>query len=515
MKGSLEVEMRKHSKWIVATWVLLISIVALLSNPNFANQNKIVVEIDYVVQDFGGLDPLVVNNRTLVPMRQIFETLGCKVIWDNPTQSITSSTNDAVIKMRIGSKKMTVNGKEIQLDVAPMIHKSRTMVPLRAVSEALGAEVVWHQAEQMVAIYYSMPRVIKASEPMSAQNKQFSRLMTFNSRRMAFQNDMNFYFVGTIVGDELIIDGAYEYDEYSMFNFGLRVLDEWGNYMYLKDANGFDLYQWAELNPNKTIPTQRIKLTEKNKPMFLGIYAYTKENHPVHPGQVVPHLSHRVIIEWDAKEGGFVFRKPLKLESLQRFFDKVIIGQLQRPEQHLNQFGITPEIKALSDRITAGAQTGYDKLRLIDKWLRDNIYYDQDNLNNPNTTYNYAMPREVAEYKRATCWGHCITFTDLARAQGIPTTKVIGYISHDINSGVFDKPLLHSWNISFVDGRWIIVDSTWNNASITENGQWNFQIGNALYFDASPVYMSTSHDFRYIMESHDWYNDGASQYEEY
>lgn len=510
--------MRTQHKWFIATWLVLVAIFMVFPNPTYAQNDTIRVKIDYIPQVFGEVNPILVNGRTMVPMRHIFETLGCKVEWNNATQSVTSSTNDKIIKMTIGVNRMTVNGKVVELDAAPMIYKSKTMVPIRAVSEALGAEVEWVGKTKTVMIYYSMPRPISAKEanPMQAQNKQFERLIKFNPRRMAFNNDMNHFFVGTIVGDELILDGIYLYDEYDMFNFGVRTEDESGEYVYFKDADGGEIHTWVKVDEKSgQVPTHRIKLTEKKKPLHLAIYSYTKENHPTHPNKVIPFISSRVTIEWNEKKGEYAFRKPLKLDKLQQFYQKIMLGELQNPAQHLDKSRVTPSIQALSDSITEGAKYDYDKLRLIDQWMRDNIYYDHDSLKRPEEVYNYVIPDEVVLYKRATCWGHCITFTDLARAQNIPTTKVIGYISHDTDDGVFKEPGLHSWNIAFADGRWIIIDSTWNNASETKNGEWTYEPGSSTYFDASPVYMSASHDFRYIMESHDWEKDGWQNYEDY
>lgn len=88
--------------------------------------------------------PIIDNGRTLVPMRAIFEAFGLYVEWNGEEQSITSSNwLDTAIVMFIGSNEMYVNDESITIDVPPKIINDRTLVPLRAISEAFGAEVWW------------------------------------------------------------------------------------------------------------------------------------------------------------------------------------------------------------------------------------------------------------------------------------------------------------------------------------------------------------------------------------
>ena len=79
-------------------------------------------------------------------MRSLFETLGAKVNWDNKNKSVTAVRGETTIYLKINSKQAKVNGKTVQLDVAPKIIDSKTMIPVRFVSEALGAKVNWESA---------------------------------------------------------------------------------------------------------------------------------------------------------------------------------------------------------------------------------------------------------------------------------------------------------------------------------------------------------------------------------
>ncbi len=89
--------------------------------------------------------PVIIEDRTLVPMRNIFQALGCEVIWNEQNQSITSIYGNDVLLMYIGRTELYRNGEVIyDMPVVAQIVNDRTVVPVRAVSEALGAEVFWN-----------------------------------------------------------------------------------------------------------------------------------------------------------------------------------------------------------------------------------------------------------------------------------------------------------------------------------------------------------------------------------
>ncbi len=97
--------------------------------------------------------PQIVNDRTVVPMRAIFEALGAEVDWAQETKTITSTAGDVKIIMQIDNKVMTVNDEEVELDAAPFVAEgNRTLVPVRAISEAFNCEVSWDGDIKLVDI---------------------------------------------------------------------------------------------------------------------------------------------------------------------------------------------------------------------------------------------------------------------------------------------------------------------------------------------------------------------------
>jgi len=97
-------------------------------------------------------EPIVKNQKTMVPVRKIFEALGSTVEWNGNTKTVTASGNDKNLNMTIGSNIAYVNGSIIQLETAPFIKDGMTFVPLRFISENLGAEVIWDNDLRRVII---------------------------------------------------------------------------------------------------------------------------------------------------------------------------------------------------------------------------------------------------------------------------------------------------------------------------------------------------------------------------
>lgn len=116
-----------------------------------AKSNDITVTYDGENISFD-VQPEIVDDRVMVPMRTIFETFGAKVKWDSDTQTITAKKKSKTIQMTIGSNDMTKNDETYSSDVAPIIEDGRTLVPIRAISDMLGLDVEWNEKNNTVTI---------------------------------------------------------------------------------------------------------------------------------------------------------------------------------------------------------------------------------------------------------------------------------------------------------------------------------------------------------------------------
>ncbi len=115
-------------------------IVALkVDNPNaYAKGAKTYVDANNI-----DIKPIVENGRTLVPVRFIAEKFGATVGWDDKTQTVSVDTTTQSIRLQLGSDQMLVNGNAVTLDVPAKEIGGRTLIPLRALVEALGKQVFW------------------------------------------------------------------------------------------------------------------------------------------------------------------------------------------------------------------------------------------------------------------------------------------------------------------------------------------------------------------------------------
>ncbi|MEW6173401.1 MAG: stalk domain-containing protein [Bacillota bacterium] len=96
--------------------------------------------------------PIIMNGATLVPLRGIFEALGAQVSWAGETKTITAAKGDTTVVLQVGGQSATKNGVQVSLSQPPMIVNNVTMVPARFVSQAFGAKVDWDSVTRTVFI---------------------------------------------------------------------------------------------------------------------------------------------------------------------------------------------------------------------------------------------------------------------------------------------------------------------------------------------------------------------------
>lgn len=96
--------------------------------------------------------PMVVDGRTLVPVRAIFEAIGAAVAWDEATSTATGIRDGFVVNIQINNTTAYVNGEPRVLDVPAQLINGRTMVPARFISEAMGCDVTWYEATGTAAV---------------------------------------------------------------------------------------------------------------------------------------------------------------------------------------------------------------------------------------------------------------------------------------------------------------------------------------------------------------------------
>lgn len=143
--------------------------------------------------------PIIHNDRTLLPIRVLIEKLGGTVDWEEKTRLITIEVEDIKIGMQIGNKKASVNGKTVELDVAPCIayqygnaDLGRTVIPIRFVMENLGLDVDWDQETYTVLVEnknYSIEENKQPNNNEATQEKPYEYTNTVDKVSYTLNNN--------------------------------------------------------------------------------------------------------------------------------------------------------------------------------------------------------------------------------------------------------------------------------------------------------------------------------------
>lgn len=144
--------------------------IGLSQDPN----RHIRTSINGVPIEFTDVKPMMLNGRVMVPMRDIFTYLGAQLTWNPVEQVVTARQGEDFIWLPIGKTRAQVNGTPVVLDTPAQVIAGRTMVPLRFVSESLGASVQWVSSERLVDITMASTD-IRPSWPENPPKEQTDR----------------------------------------------------------------------------------------------------------------------------------------------------------------------------------------------------------------------------------------------------------------------------------------------------------------------------------------------------
>lgn len=150
--------------------------------------------------DNDGTVPIIVNDRTLLPVRAVVETMGGKVEWNGDSRTVTLTKNEDTIELTIDSEIALLNGEEKYLDTAPTIINDRTMLPIRFIAESFGFNVEWYEQTQEITISQS-----SSDEPNTPDLEQTSTStdMPASDENLTDENNMENTFFITI-GDKTL-----------------------------------------------------------------------------------------------------------------------------------------------------------------------------------------------------------------------------------------------------------------------------------------------------------------------
>ena len=101
--------------------------------------------------------PQIISGKTYVPLRSLGEALGAQIEWFDKEKKVTYELEGTTVELWLGKKEAKVNGKPLTLDSPPLVIKGSTYVPVRFVSEQLGAKVDWIASSKTAMITYPAP----------------------------------------------------------------------------------------------------------------------------------------------------------------------------------------------------------------------------------------------------------------------------------------------------------------------------------------------------------------------
>jgi len=143
-------------KRLMGIMLCAVMMVGLFGNVTVLANTEIRVTLNGAEIQFD-VPPQMIDSRTMVPLRAIFYALGAEVAWDGGTQTITATRGDVIVVMQVGNPVITVNGNSVTLDVPPLIIDGRTLVPARAVAESFGVDVQWNPSTRTVVLTTDAP----------------------------------------------------------------------------------------------------------------------------------------------------------------------------------------------------------------------------------------------------------------------------------------------------------------------------------------------------------------------
>ncbi|MCL1806505.1 MAG: leucine-rich repeat protein, partial [Oscillospiraceae bacterium] len=165
--------------------------------------------------------------------------------------------------------------------------------------------------------------------------------------------------------------------------------------------------------------------------------------------------------------------------------DAASLARYKLPQDYIESDA--KEIIGRANAITSGIASDYEKTKAIHYWVADNIYYDYDYYEGRND-YVYTASIEVLEHKRTICDGYTRLTVALIRAAGIPARYVRGEAGYAFEG--------HAWAEAYVDGRWIILESTWESDKTYRYGVFGEREtyrDRGYYFDISVEDLSEDH----------------------
>ena len=252
--------MKKILCIIIFTFILMSSIATFADDEIKVYVNGIQVQFD--------VPPQVINDRTFVPMRAIFEAMGMIVSWDELSQSIHAYTSDHDFIIPIGNNTIQIDNREVNIDVPAQIVDDRTLIPIRIISDNFRSLITWTDEEKTVEIFnYEITKI-----PLQYRTKigdininKFDITLLVNNNRLGW-NSLDIEFQGIITPIKITdmgvdIDGSVKgYFEGANATPPNGAFVSFSLTFHYYDKNGYNIGN--QISSQTTLVGQKFKLTD-------------------------------------------------------------------------------------------------------------------------------------------------------------------------------------------------------------------------------------------------------------
>lgn len=439
-------------KRIVTSIVIALAVVFCLTLPTLAGSSINMVVNGKKITSNDAPPFIDENGRTQVPVRFVSEALGAKVDWETSTRTVTVTYKSNIIKFVIGVKEYVSSTGKNKMDTSPVIRNGRTFVPIRYVGEALGAKVDWNSETSTVTI----------------REKELPKRVVIFAGKRTINVDNDVYIVGKDNPAELpeliknyllipikniadIFNGTYSYD--SKTNIAKLSIDN-------------TLFEFKVYEAGAKVNGKEVKLPAEtridNQVVKVPAIAF------------VGNLERYDVIQF--KNNSILFREKGKTDlydsegKLISTFDKEYIDKSW--EERLNSFDkdivklVNDKVTKIIAEITEPGMTDYEKVLAVNRYLIDNVEYD-------NTLKSNVFDAFVTG--KSVCEGFAHAAGLILSRMGIENKYVVGYAGVNGYGDIDEYEIYnyssnaHAWNMVKLDGKYYHLDTTFNAASL--NGE--------------------------------------------
>lgn len=280
--------------------------------------------------------------------------------------------------------------------------------------------------------------------------------------------------------------------ELSVFGI-LKESDRQNILIVLTDADGKELTRATSGVSNLSFEFRRdIKIPKTDSIINVNVYTGEKAY-----GEFESWVIDYISLEKNEQGKWQIQKSPVSEHNKRLYSDgKSISDGLKKTD------AINPEskaVKSIAEQLTSDIEDDYDKLLILHDWVCSYLYYNIDYVNDSKIAPY--VDTEVLKSRKVVCLGYSNLFASLCRSINIPCYVVSGYalgIDSEATkwnqTNIFTEESNHAWNEAYVNGRWVIVDTTWDSFNTYENSKMEKSEKNSrLYFDANPEFFSKNH----------------------